>query len=461
MEILNFGRNMTISSRRFYTPETEQEVLEILNRHRGERIRCIGKTHSWSRVLESEDVLLDMSQIQHVRCNSEGSPTVIAGAGCQIRRLLSELKRQRDWTLPSVGFITEQSIAGAIATGTHGSGKHSLSHYVTRLKVARYDQRSGQAIIETIDQGLELRAARCALGCLGVVLEVELPCRPCYQVEESFKEYPDVKSVLSMEDGYPLQQFYLVPWRWTCFAQHRREVDRTSSTLLSLYQWYRFFVFDLAMHLLILLSAVWMQSSGLVRWLFRWLIPLFVIRNWKVIGPSNQQLVMEHELFRHVEMEIFVPRPQLEAAIEFLKGAMIAASNGQGISSHTYTHHYPICIRKILSDDTLISMASPLEHNPNASSEGITWYSITLTNYHRGRARRPFEDWVALLADEMTKRFEARLHWGKLCPLSPTALVQSYPDFDRFREVCQRVDPDGRFRNDWIEELLSVETAKS
>jgi FAD/FMN-containing dehydrogenase len=114
--------------------------------------------------LESEDDLLDMSQIQHVRCISgqEEAPTVIVGAGCQIRKILAELKRQREWTLPSVGFVTEPSIAGPIATGTHGSGKNSLSHYVTKVRFACYDHQTGQAIIETIGQGLELKAARCA-----------------------------------------------------------------------------------------------------------------------------------------------------------------------------------------------------------------------------------------------------------------------------------------------------------
>lgn len=456
MPILNFGRNVTISPRRIYTPRTEQEVLEILDRHRGDRIRCIGRRHSWSRVLESDDILLDMSQLQHVRCSSEqnGPPTVVVGAGCQIRLLLAELKRQRKWTLPSVGFITEQSIAGAISTGTHGSGRHSLSHYVNKVRVARYDQQSGKAIIETIDQGPELKAARCALGCLGVVLEVELPCRPCYQVEESFAEYPDLRSVISQEDAYPLQQFYFVPWRWTYFAQHRREVDAKTSILFHLFQWYRFLVFDLSMHGLILLSAVWLGLSGFVQWLFRWLIPLFVVRNWRVIGPSQQQLVMEHELFRHVEMEIFVPRHRLEDAIDFLKQSMIAASRYQHASEGTYTHHYPVCIRKILSDDTLISMASPTSGKSEESTSDTPWYSITLTNYQRGLARRPFEAWAQSLAEEMIERFEARLHWGKLCPLPPGGLIQFYPEFETFVRICQRFDSVGRFRNAWMDDLM-------
>ncbi|MEZ6134963.1 MAG: hypothetical protein R3C53_08650 [Pirellulaceae bacterium] len=64
---------------------------------------------------------------------------------------------------PQSDFLTEQTIAGAISTGTHGSGRHSLSHYVIGVRVARYDPQTGDAVIVDITDGDELRAARCSL----------------------------------------------------------------------------------------------------------------------------------------------------------------------------------------------------------------------------------------------------------------------------------------------------------
>ena len=72
--------------------------------------------------------------------------------------VLAELERQANVTLPSLGLITEQTIAGAISTGTHGSGKASMSHYIEEIRLATYDKRTGEPVVKTIADGDELRA---------------------------------------------------------------------------------------------------------------------------------------------------------------------------------------------------------------------------------------------------------------------------------------------------------------
>ncbi len=382
MQIKNFGRNVLITPVNVYSPENENEVLEILNRHRGQRIRCIGKLHSWSELLIADGVLLNLQKLRSVRISeNEASMYADVGAGCPIKVLLQELRARKNWTLPSVGFITEQTIAGAIATGTHGSGRHSLSHYVLSVRLARYDPETGQAVIEEIHSGDELLAARCSLGCLGVILNVRMQCRPAYVVEEHFSEYKTLDGLLAQEPNYPLQQFYLVPWRWTYFAQHRKESNTSSSRLLPLYQWYRYLIFDWGMHLLIFLCIHVLRSRTILQTFFRSILPSFVVRRWCVTGPSNQQLVMEHELFRHVEIELFVPESRLASALDFLREVLIVISRrpkelptgaralpigAEFVDDPVkeigyYCHHYPICVRKVLSDATLLSMASPLD----------------------------------------------------------------------------------------------------
>ena len=178
MQRHNFGGNIQLTPNTAYTPATEQEVLEILDRHHGQRIRCVGRLHSWSRAVECDDVLLDLRLLNQVQPMSEGELRLVSvGAGCQLKRLLSELARSRQWTLPSLGLITEQSVAGAISTGTHGSGRNSLSQYVVSVRIAHYDSTTGRATITEISDGEALRAARCSLGCLGVILSVKMLCR--------------------------------------------------------------------------------------------------------------------------------------------------------------------------------------------------------------------------------------------------------------------------------------------
>ena len=469
----NFGRNIEWAPRHYYEPATEAELLEIMNQHRSQQIRCVGRRHSWSRLLEANDVLINLCNLNRVEPDDDPMQAQV-GAGCQVKRLLSELDRQRGWTLPSVGFITEQSIAGAIATGTHGSGRHSLSHYVKSVRIARFrgEGDSREAFIEEVTDGDLLLAARCSLGCLGVIVSVTMECRAKYHVEEHFQEYWQLDDVLEAEDAFPLQQFYLVPWRWSYFAQHRRESTQPSSKSAGLYRWYRFLALDIFLHLFVLLVARVATLNAAAKGLFRWVAPAFVIRGWRAVGPANLQLVMEHELFRHVEIELFVQRPQLHAALEFLQQSLEWSGTRHGSpddgfrqrladvgllseADHlrgNYCHHYPICVRKILPDATLMSMAS----TQGCEDATSAWYSITLTNYYQGSRRQQFELFATFLAKSMARLFGARPHWGKLCPLTAPELWELYPAFRTFCNLRAEMDPDDTFTNDWTAALMAL-----
>src|SRR5215213_6087607 len=91
----NFGGNRSFKPKASYAPQDEAELLAVLREVRGHRIRVIGKLHSWSEAAVADDVLIDMWHFQEVRVeNRDGRQWVTAGAGCQIKRLLAELKRQ-------------------------------------------------------------------------------------------------------------------------------------------------------------------------------------------------------------------------------------------------------------------------------------------------------------------------------------------------------------------------------
>jgi hypothetical protein len=449
-----------------------------------------------------------------VRVEHRGEETwAVGGGGCQIKRVLTELERLAGVTIPTLGLISEQTIAGATATGTHGSGSHSLSHYLDEVRVACYDA-TGEPIIRTLSGGDDLRAARCSLGCLGIVVSVAFRCRPQYMIEEHFHEYERLDDVLAAESEYPLTQFYLIPWRWTWMAQHRRESPAERSWLAPLYRLYWFLWIDVTLHLVILLLVRWLRIPLLVKWFYRWIVPLAIVRPWRVVDRSQDMLVMEHELFRHLEIELFVRRSQLAAALDYVQQTLrffggeagplpLPLGEGRGeclafpiVGQHphpnplpmgegmaelagSYIHHYAICIRKVLPDDTLISMASggktlPLpvregrveglkdqrvQHpHPSPLPEG-EWteephYAISLITYARPSERAGFFRCADYLAHSMAARFDARPHWGKYCPLDSGEIERLYPRLPRFVEICNQVDPDGAFRNGWLNEIL-------
>ena len=472
-EFQNFGRNLDLKPRHFYTPENELEVLEIMERHSDKAIRCVGRLHSWNNILDCQHVIMDLRKLREVRTGADDAGNFAeVGAGCQIKQLITELGTSRQWTLPSLGFITEQTIAGAVSTGTHGSGKHSLSHYVRSVRLAVYDPNSGRPVITELNSGDELRAARCSLGSLGIILSVKIEVRGQYKVEEQFRQYKEIEDVLSAEQEFPLQQFYLVPWKWTFFAQQRRETAGKSSRVAWLYHQYRYWVFDVLMHVLLLALTRAPAADACTRMALKRVIPAFVIQNWKVVSDSSTQLVMEHELFRHIELELFVQRSKLADAVAYLTQVLTKlgcnATTGQTGNAKDdapsgpttafdhlqgkYCHHYPICIRRILCDDTLISMAC---RNDNASNPQEPWYSITLTNLHRGKNREPFLEMMPILTTELSTRFGARTHWGKLFGMSGAQINVLYPQLQKFLTIRQRLDPSEHFLNDWLRECFN------
>lgn len=104
-----------------------------------------------------------MSRLDDVELiERSGEQVVRVGAGCRLQDLLDWLHERTDRTLPTLGAIKKQTIAGAISTGTHGSGRQT--HYVARIRAAVFDAPSGQPAIREFSEGPELEAARFLLG---------------------------------------------------------------------------------------------------------------------------------------------------------------------------------------------------------------------------------------------------------------------------------------------------------
>ena len=132
--ISNFGSNVHFQPAGYFEPQDEAEVISILNQCRDQQIRVIGSLHSWSDLVVTDGIVLNVTRLQQIDLQPDGESAWV-GAGCQIKTVIAELKR-KGRTLPSLGLITEQTIAGATSTGTHGSGRHCLSNYIQAVRVA-------------------------------------------------------------------------------------------------------------------------------------------------------------------------------------------------------------------------------------------------------------------------------------------------------------------------------------
>lgn len=459
-DIRNFGRNITFSPEYHEIARDEADVLEILHRYRGSRIRAHGSLHSWSQVARCDEVSVDVRNLNRIQLNIDTpKPTATVGAGCQIKHLLAELN-MFGWTTPTLGLIKEQTLAGAIATATHGSGRHCLSHYVCSLRLATYDV-AGKPVVREFSCEEELRAAGCSLGSMGIVTEVTIPIRRQYSVEEQFREYNEIENVIAAENEYPIQQFFFIPWKWSYLVQHRCETHARRSWHAPLYRAFWSFGMDHGLHWIIIALARWLPD-----WVcplaFRFVLPNLVPRGWRVVDRSDRQLTMQHHLYRHIETELFVKKSRLADMLEMTQwllewcagraqpacDAWKDAINKFGISSNfeqlggCYRHHYPICVRKVLADKGLITMSG--------SDDDEAWYAVSFISYGSTDKRAGFLQFASAITHLAIHLFSARPHWGKLYP-STIAFQDLYSNYEKFLEFRARTDPTNAFLPEWME----------
>jgi len=460
----NFGENVKIEPRTVVTPTTVEDVLACMDRYRTGQIRVVGSLHSWSEAAAPADVALDLRHLNQIELCADAAGSgmfVEVGAGCTVDRLLDYLRANGGFTLPVYGVVGKQTVAGAISTGTHGSGRSSMSHYVVAASVAVYDQKF-KAQIRRWHDGDALAAVRCGLGCTGVILSVRLQVEPDFQIEERGEWFDRLDPLLRQTLAYPRSQFYLMPWSWRWYAQLRRAVDpgiaRMPGVGARTLRVFRLVVIDVVLNGAIRYLAATPRRRQHLPWLFQRVMPLLAPSGIRVVDESRRLLTMRHDLFVHIECEIFMPAAQLAAAAELVEwtlrccGGEETPSNTDAVARHFgaavmveidplrggYLHDYPITFRRVLRDDTLISMTS---------GETEEWFAISLVTYQRDLTA--FLRLARFLSKTTARTLGGRPHWGKLCLLQTAEVAALYPRMSLFREHCASVDPAQVFVNDF------------
>lgn len=466
--IKNFGGNITFTAKTYYEPKNDQDVLSILDKHRNDHIRVTGSLHSWSDSVKSESVIVHLKNLNKVKViNEDDRVFAIIGGGCKLNRLLSLIAKKGNFILPSMGAILQQTISGATATGTHGSGSTTMSNFIEEVKVAAYDPETGEPVIHLIKGGQELKAARCHLGCLGIVLEMKIPIVPEYLVEEKILPFQSVEDILNAGHEYPLQQFIYVPYSWRLFSFIRKKANKRSlSALFTAYiiRAANFVILDVVVHAVLIFIINTLKSTRLITEIYTGPFGMMVKREKIYIDTSREVLTLRHELFRHIEMELFIPVSNLEMAVQharqiidycagrsgFIEQGLYGEVKKSGLEESlksikgSYVHHYPLYFRKVLPDDrTLVSMTAG-NQEPD--------YTMSFFTYSKNP--EPFFKMADFIARLFLYVHSARPHWGKYFPLKNNQIAPHYPNLNEFKMICNKMDANGVFKNDYTKRVL-------
>jgi L-gulonolactone oxidase len=400
-------------------PSSEEELVEALSG--AERVRVVGSGHSFSEIALTDGVQVSLKRFNRV-LDSDGAGLVRVQGGMRLHELGKELAR-RGLAMENLGDVDAQTLAGALATGTHGTGVGfgNLSSRVAGMRLVTAD-----GTVELSDDD-ELRAARVSLGALGVATEVSLRCQPLYALRRTDERKPLTETLDRMVE-LALErerfEFFAFPYsRWALWrtTEQTDEKPNPPSRIES-------FVKDVVLE-----NGVF----GLLCMVGRVVHPLIPPIDrllGRLAGGSTRvdraaPIYANPRLVHFTEMEYAVPRAA---------GAEAVRSVFTLIERERLPVLFPLEVRFGAPDDAFLS--------PGGGRDSC----YIAVHMYRGMDFEPYFRAV----EEIMRGHGGRPHWGKRHFRTAEELSGLYPDWGRFKVVRDRLDPRRVFSNDYTDRVL-------
>jgi L-gulono-1,4-lactone dehydrogenase len=424
----NWGRNQQCSPAAVETPASELEVVEAVRRAKraGQTVKVVGAGHSFTGIACTDGRMLRLGELNRIVSMDRDAGTVTVEGGMPLWQLNDELET-RDLALANLGDIDRQSISGAIATATHGGGKRfgGLATFVTGLELVTAD---GDVVRCSRDEEPEVFAcARVGLGALGVVTKVTLQCEPSFRLHSVEKPRTLDSLVDDLDDIVDHNEHIDCYWFPHTDVATVKVANRTDEPIRAKRPW-----------------KAWRDDILLANYMFGALCALGRLRSAAVprlmqgvasglgktdVVDASHRVLCSTRLVRFVEMEYAIPRAELGKTLLRVRDLI----EGEGLSVD-----FPIELRVAAADDIPLSTAQGRETG---------YLAVHLS------AGRPFDRYfrgVEGIMDEVA----GRPHWGKMHYQSAETLAPRYPEWARFQAVRSRLDPEGLFRNPYLDRVL-------
>jgi FAD-linked oxidoreductase len=424
----NWAGNQAAAPQRLVTPRSAAEVAEAvtLATRDGLTVRMTGSGHSFTAVAATSGVMLDPSGLRAVRSVDEETGQVTVEAGCRLRDL-NEALDARGLALANMGDIQEQTVAGAIQTGTHGTGRDlgGIAAQVTALEMVLAD---GSVACCSADQSAELfQAARIGLGALGVLTAVTLRVVPAFLLtarEEPMKWAEVVARLDELSSANEHFEFYWFPHTDGCLTKRNNRSDGPPRPLP---RWRHQLDDEF-------LSNTLFGATCRLGQRFPAVIPAINGVAARALGARTYtdaayRVFTSPRRVRFKEQEYAIPREHLAEALTAVRDLF---------SRHTWRISFPIEVRIAPGDDVWLSTAY-----------GRSTAYIAIHVFHTA----PHEEYFREVEAVMTA-LGGRPHWGKLHTRDAAYLRGAYPRFADFVTLRDQLDPDRRFANPYTEQVL-------
>jgi FAD-linked oxidoreductase len=415
----NWSGSVTAQPSHLARPTSRAELASIVRA--AARVRVVGAGHSFMPLCATEGVLLQLDALDERLQIAADGRSAWAPAGWSLQRLTQALW-DAGYSLPNQGDVNPQSLAGAIATGTHGTGAHlgSLATFAQAFELMLAD---GRVVECDAQQQPELfQAQRLSLGLLGIAVRIRIEVLPAFHLEEKIQRWPLAKTLEQFSAtalAHRHAEFFVFPYADTVILKTLEPTAAEGS-----FREPRAGEEAVFRGCCVLSSAVPTLTGPLQRQLMK------LVQPTRRVGPAHRIFPSERTV-RFEEMEYEVPRDAglttLWEIIQYVRRRRLPVS-------------FPFEFRWTAGDELWLS---PFNHGPSAS--------LSIHQY----ARMPWNELFAQI-EPILRAAGGRPHWAKRHTLSARDVFALYPQAARFVKVRDRVDPDGKFTNPHLAELFAL-----
>ncbi len=427
MKVKNWGGNLSFTPSEIKYPNSEKEIIEVIQKANSEnkQIRIKGSGHSWTKLIPTNSILVSLDNYQGIISIDKTESLVTVKAGTKLK-LLGQLLANNGLAMENLGDIDVQSIAGALNTGTHGTGI-AFGTLSTQIAALTLISGEGKNIVCSETENPDIfKAAQISLGALGIISSYTLKCVPAYILKyECKKEILDecLQKLETYNTNNRHFEFYWFPHTSTVqtkFMNISKEIKKGNQLLKK----FNDVVVDN--------GVFWLLSE------FTRLFPMISkytshISAWGVSTGSysdkSNNIFATTRLVKFTEMEFNIPRENFISVIKEIQKV---------INKNKVKVHFPLECRFVKEDDIMISPA-----NGRASA-------YIAAHMYKGM---PYKPYFKLLED-IFKKYDGRPHYGKLNTFSHQDFEKVYPNWGKFKKVRNQLDPKGIFLNDYLKGIF-------
>ncbi len=392
-------------------PRNVDDVVEVVED--ADELRVAGSGHSFSPLVATDDTLVQPDRMNSIDVD-RGDESITVGAGVTLGEM-TEASGDEGLAPVNLGDVDRQTVAGAVATGTHGTGEFPvLSNYVTSMEVVTPE--GDVEPLEEGDPGFDYH--RLSLGALGVVTKLEFDVVEDYGLRMERRRRSLDEALEGFRENvrrHRNYEFFWFPYTETALTKATVEADVSGGRRET--GW--------------LENHVWRQLCKLTEHVDA--APLAKLASTAVRGKTKtgraRYVYPEPRDVRFNETEYGVPVDELPECFREIQ---------EIVERHDTL--YPVEVRFVEADSLPLSPAY-----------GRDSAFIAVHRYHE----RSYED-VFRECEDVFRRYDGRPHWGKMHSLSPTELQQLYPGWREFLSYREEFDPDGVFLNPYLQRLFGV-----